>query len=202
MSPTTSELSTAIGDTIASLLGVPAAVADTLADAIAERREDCCRIPTPCWLPQPSGKCVLTIAPGDSAVIALKVSNCDWVPHTYVVSATGHLAGLLSIMPTTLLLHPLEEQVVHVKVAIPAAALPGMTVIGPILVRGCRIHAVKVVVHVAAATVPAKCTPHVSDCPDNVHHWYDHFYCPRPCLPAVREPGRTPNDPATGFTHG
>ena len=21
----------------------------------------------------------------------------------------------------------------------------------------------------------------VEDCPDLVHHWYDHFYCPRPC---------------------
>jgi hypothetical protein len=22
----------------------------------------------------------------------------------------------------------------------------------------------------------------VEDCPDLIHHWYDHFYCPRPCI--------------------
>jgi len=22
----------------------------------------------------------------------------------------------------------------------------------------------------------------IEDCPDLIHHWYDHFYCPRPCL--------------------
>jgi hypothetical protein len=21
----------------------------------------------------------------------------------------------------------------------------------------------------------------VEDCPDLIHHWYDHFYCDRPC---------------------
>jgi hypothetical protein len=21
----------------------------------------------------------------------------------------------------------------------------------------------------------------VDDCPDNIHHWYDHFYCERGC---------------------
>jgi hypothetical protein len=21
----------------------------------------------------------------------------------------------------------------------------------------------------------------VDDCPDNIHHWYDHFYCDRGC---------------------
>ena len=201
MSPSTSDLATALSDALASLLGLPATVAGSLTDALVERRGDCCEIPTPCWLPQPSGKCVLTLAPGDSGIIALKVENCDWVPHTYVISATGHLAGLLAITPTTLLLHPLEVATAFVKVSIPATALPGTTVVGPVLIRGCRIHAVKVVVHVAAASLAVKCAPKVRDCPDNIHHWYDHFYCPRPCLPAVREPGKSPNDPAVGRTH-
>jgi hypothetical protein len=21
----------------------------------------------------------------------------------------------------------------------------------------------------------------IEDCPDLIHHWYDHFYCERPC---------------------
>ena len=202
MSPPTSELTTAVGDAITSLLGLPAAVADTLADALTDRRGDCCTIPTPCWLPQPSGKCVLTLAPGDSGVIALRVENCGWVPRTYVISATGHLAGLLTIVPTTFLLHPLEVATVFVKVTVPAAALPGTMVVGPVLIRGCRIHFVKVVVHVAAVSVPVKCEHTVCDCPDNIHHWYDHFYCPRPCLPSVREPGTNPNDPLIGRANG
>jgi hypothetical protein len=202
MSPITHDLSHAMGDAIEALLGVPATVADTLADAISERRRDCCRIPTPCWLPQPAGKCELTLAPGDSGVIRLTVDNCEWSARTFLVTSTGTLAGMVTIAPTTFLLHPLEEQLVLVKVSVPATAHPGTRVIGPVIVRGCRLHAVKVVVRVAAATVPSECTPHVHDCADNIHHWYDHFYCPRPCLPSPRQPSRGPNDPATGFTHG
>ena len=41
-------------------------------------------------------------------------------------------------------------------------------------------------VHVAG--VPFRFPP-VCDGPDNVLHWYDHFYCPRPCTNTVRQSG-------------
>jgi hypothetical protein len=49
-------------------------------------------------------------------------------------------------------------------------------------VRGCRLYFLRWTVVVASIGADSFYEVDVRDCPDPVHHWYDHFYCPRPCL--------------------
>ncbi len=49
-------------------------------------------------------------------------------------------------------------------------------------VRGCQLHFLRWTVVVASIGADTFYEVDVKDCPDHIHHWYDHFYCPRPCL--------------------
>jgi hypothetical protein len=49
-------------------------------------------------------------------------------------------------------------------------------------VRGCHDHYLRWTVTVSTQRGWSDDDVHVEDCPDYVHHWYDHFYCDRPCV--------------------
>jgi hypothetical protein len=48
-------------------------------------------------------------------------------------------------------------------------------------IHGCVEHAVRWTVRVAGRGGDSCNELDIDDCPDYVHHWYDHFYCARPC---------------------
>jgi hypothetical protein len=93
----------------------------------------------------------------------------------------GRMAGWMAFEPTTLVIDPQEQRTIVVTVKIPDDIEPGQTIRGPILVHGCNDHVVRVEVSVSECAARICCEAFVHDCPDHIHHWYDHFYCPRPC---------------------
>jgi hypothetical protein len=171
----------AVGDAVAALLTLPLKAGARLATAVSGRGAGSCDIPEPCWLPRSAGTCELTVAPGESAPIRVHVLNCDWRRHRYVATAPDRLGGWLSIDPTTLVLDPQDSGTVVVTVRPPNDAGAGARMGGALLVYGCNVHAVRIQVRVAESAHCEPCDVSIEDCPDPIHHWYDHFYCYRPC---------------------
>ncbi len=171
----------AVGDTVAGLFNAPARMAVNFAGALAGLGSPSCRIPPPCWEPRPAGTCSLVVRPGCPATIRVHVTNCDWNRRVILITAAGRLAGWLTLEPTTLVIDAQEQATFLVTVRVPDHVSPGRTLSGPVLVRGCVDHYVRVQVRVDDCAERACCDVVIRDCPDHIHHWYDHFYCPRPC---------------------
>ncbi|MFN8571259.1 MAG: hypothetical protein U0132_04325 [Gemmatimonadaceae bacterium] len=152
-----------------------------------------CEIPPPCWEPQPVGRCCLQVAPGGTATIRVHVSNCGWTRQVIQLTSVGRIAALMSFAPTAYILGPQERANFRVTIHVPANARVAASLTGPLLIRGCRDHFARVEVTVAdCVTGNCNCCDiTVNDCADQVHHWYDHFYCPRPCH-TLREPVNPP----------
>ena len=178
----------AVGTLMSALLAAPMLVAQSLTGLAANSTRAGCDIPPPCWEPRPAGSCQLTVVPGGSAVIRVTVTNCGWQSQVVHITAGGKLAGWLSFEPTTLALAPQETATFRALVHAPANAAHGTMISGPLLVRGCRDHGARVRIAVADCAGPNCCDLVIDDCADHVHHWYDHFYCPRPCNRVDRDP--------------
>lgn len=173
--------SRALTQAVANLLNAPAQMAATLVGSLTNARSGGCTIPPPCWEPRPAGRCALTLPPGCTGTMRVHVSNCDWGRRVVGITALGKLAGWLAFQPTTLVIGPQERATFVVKVHVPDGVEPGETLAGPVLVRGCVDHFVRLEVAVAECAGVTCCDISLDDCPDHIHHWYDHFYCPRPC---------------------
>jgi len=194
----------ALGDAIAALFAIPAQMATSLAAGVSRSvpsaRSGCscggatcarcgpagCEIPPPCWEPRPAGTCRLQLTPGATGTLRIHVSNCDWTRRVVLVTAIGRIAAFLKFDPTTLVVGPQECETFRITVRVPDGVKPGECFSGPVLVRGCVDHYIRLEVTVADCAGCTCCDVTVSDCADNIHHWYDHFYCARPC----RNPGR------------
>jgi hypothetical protein len=182
MKGTAADTSTrALGDAIAILLNVPAQMAAALAGAATTRAAPGCEIPPPCWEPRPAGTCQIMLPPGGTATLRVHVTNCDWTRRVVGITAVGKIAAWLKFEPTHWIVDPHERQTFVVTVRVPDAVKAGQSLSGPLLVRGCNDHFVRLEATVADCAAGACCDVHVKDCPDHIHHWYDHFYCPRPC---------------------
>jgi len=192
MNTTGSPGTRALTDAVTALFDAPARAAAALAGTLTQRFSPGCEIPPPCWEPRPAGACCLTLAPGSVAQIRVHVSNCGWDRHLVGITALGKIAGWMKFEPTAMILGPLERAPFLVTIKVPDNIKPGLALAGPILIRGCVDHFVRVDITVADCAVAACCDIMIHDCPDHIHHWYDHFYCPRPC----RNPN--PRDPKYG----
>jgi hypothetical protein len=98
-----------------------------------------------------------------------------------MITALGKIAAWLKFEPTTIVVDPQGTETYLVTVRVPAGIKPGQSISGHILVRGCDDHFVRLNITVAECAGTACCDIQIEDCPDHIHHWYDHFYCPRPC---------------------
>ncbi len=186
--PTGSSSSSALGGAIAGLLDAPTQLAAAFAGALSQRSSGCCNVPPPCWEPRPAGTCCLELSPGSSATIRVHVSNCGWTKQLISITALGKMAGWMTFSPTTLILDPIERATILVTVQAPNTLKVGERFSGPIIVRGCLDHFARVDITITECPGAKCCDVVVDDCQDQVHHWYDHFYCPRPCQ-SVRVPG-------------
>lgn len=150
-----------------------------------------CEIPPPCWEPQPVGNCALQVTPGGTATIRVHVSNCGWTRQVVALTALGRIAGLMTISPTARIVAPQERGDFRVTIHVPDKARAGASASGPLIIRGCRNHFARIEITVVDCVTSGSncCDIRVNDCADNVHHWYDHFYCPRPCN-SVRMPDK------------
>ena len=194
-------------DLFESLLGqaVPTFDPRSLGSALGQGtgcspRGGSCTIPPPCWMPQPLGECVSHVTQCNTACIRIVVTNCDRTRRTVTAQATGKSAQKVTISPPSLDLGPMERDTITACVAIPDDAKNGDRIESLLWVRGCKEYFLRWTVSVGTVGMDSCHEIEVCDCPDLVHHWYDHFYCVRPC-----PGGRTgPNDPtgAGSVTHG
>jgi hypothetical protein len=139
-----------------------------------------CEIPPPCWMPRELGVVRSRVCAGGTATLRVRVTNCSASPRKVAVDARPDSAGL-TIDPSSLELGPLERGVALASLAIPAKAGVGEEREALIWVRGCRDHVLRWTVRVASRAGDCCHEIDVEDCPDLVHHWYDHFYCEHPC---------------------
>lgn len=139
-----------------------------------------CDIPPPCWMPRELGEVRSRVCAGGTVTLRVRVTNCDASPRKIAFEAQPASAGV-TIDPPALALDPLERRVVVASLAIPATAGIGEEREALVWVRGCRDHVVRWTVRVASRAGDCCHEIDVEDCPDLVHHWYDHFYCDRPC---------------------
>jgi hypothetical protein len=138
-----------------------------------------CEIPPPCWAPQPIGDVTARACPGNKAVLRLHVANCGATAREITVDATDKA---VKVEPTTATIGPMEEATVVLSLDVPASAPEGDKQKAVVWVHGCYLHFLRWTVEVTCKGGSCCTDVSVEDCPDLVHHWYDHFYCDRPCF--------------------
>lgn len=157
-------------------------------------RSGCCTIPPPCWMPQPLGECTSHVSKCKTACIRFRITNCDRVQRDIRVDAPGSNAAKVTLSPPSLSLGPMERGTVTACVAIPDDAKDGDQTEILLWVHGCKEYYFRWTVSVGTLGTDSCHEIEVCDCPDYLHHWYDHFYCPRPC-PRDRTQGINPYQP-------
>lgn len=144
-------------------------------DSMRDRRAGCCcEIPPPCWYPRPAGKVRSHVCCGGRATLCIRVTNCGVRPATIKLEASGP-AGV-EIEPATLELGPMERGTATAKLE-----LTGREADRLIWVRGCYDHYIRWTLCETKRGGDACHEIEIEDCPEYIHHWYDHFYCERPC---------------------
>ena len=147
---------------------------------MASATDGCCKIPPPCWMPQEIGEVVSHVCPGGTAVVRLRITNCGATGRDIMLEAKGETPEV-KITPENLPLGPMERRYITASLAIPAHIIAGHEFEVLLWVHGCRDHYLRWIVKVAARGADCCHEVDVEDCPDPIHHWYDHFYCERPC---------------------
>lgn len=142
----------------------------------------CCDIPAPCWMPKNLGAVTSHVCPGATAVVRIRITNCDIHAHTYHFSTRGEGATQITLTPSSMTIPPLEKGVVTAQFTIPADDTECQDSESLILILGCNAYYLRWVI--AHAKQGGDCCHEIDieDCPDYVHHWYDHFYCYRSCF--------------------
>lgn len=138
-----------------------------------------CEIPPPCWEPQPIGDVTTRVCPGNKAVLRLHIENCGSSGRTIAVEATDKK---IDVQPASAAVGPFGEETVVLSIDVPANATEGEKQKTLVWVRGCYVHYLHWTVEVTCKSASCCSDVEVKDCPDLVHHWYDHFYCERPCF--------------------
>jgi hypothetical protein len=139
----------------------------------------CCEIPPPCWMPRELCRVVSHGCAGAKAQLRLRITNGGLGTRTITVEATGASAGMVTIDSPSLVLGTFEQGTVTASVTIPDQGASAVDVL--LWVHGCKDYVVRWCIDVSDGGCSSLHEVDVEDCPDYIHHWYDHFYCARPC---------------------
>jgi hypothetical protein len=139
-----------------------------------------CVVPPPCWMPRSLGECVSYVTNCNTATLRVVVTNCDRVARTIGVRIDGAEGVTVSPEPTTI--NPMNRATFEVSMRIPENTDSGKQFESLVWVDGCNQHYLRWTVVTGPAAFDSCYQIAVNDCPDYRHHWYDHFYCARPCL--------------------
>jgi hypothetical protein len=143
-------------------------------ESVRVRRTACaCEIPPPCWYPRHAGDVHSHVCAGGRAVLRVRVENCGPRPST--VTVEGGDKAAFEVENGTLELGPMERQTAVVKLDVSGEQDE------IVWVRGCYDHFIRWTVSETRRGGDACHELDVKDCPDYLHHWYDHFYCMHPC---------------------
>ncbi|HXJ03437.1 MAG TPA: hypothetical protein VNH44_19610 [Micropepsaceae bacterium] len=138
----------------------------------------CCEIPEPCWMPKALGEIKCQLTAGSTGQVKLIVTNNDFRAHTAVAQSAGKDAGLVQFTPSQIALGPKERTTIVAQCTAPQEAGTYEMVVW---VSVCSDHYLRWTVEVGNTQNACCYEVTVDDTPDYVVHWYDHFYCPRPC---------------------
>jgi hypothetical protein len=138
-----------------------------------------CEIPPPCWAPHPVGDVKTCACPGNKAVLRLHITNCGESGRTITVDTTNKA---IDVQPASVTIGPFEEETIVLSLDVPATATEGEKQKAVVWVHGCYLHYLHWTVEVTCKSADCCTDVDVEDCPDLIHHWYDHFYCDRPCF--------------------
>lgn len=141
-----------------------------------------CSIPQPCWMPKALGEIVSHVCPGGTATVRIRVTNCSMAREEVRVRVASND---VKADPPVLHLQPMERGTSVLSVTMPAGAHAGTEREFLVWVSGCLNHYLRWTVRVVNRGADCCHEVEVEDCQDNVHHWYDHFYCQRPCHPRL-----------------
>lgn len=159
----------------------PPAIGDVLTALQKAAPKPVCHVPPPCWMPLPLGECVSVVNACGKACIRLVITNCDRLARTVNVRAEGFQG--IKVTPPSVTLGPMDRATVEVCLTVPEETESGKKFESMIWVDGCRDHFLRWTVSVGSAAFDSCHEVPVNDCQDYRHHWYDHFYCARTCLP-------------------
>jgi hypothetical protein len=149
-----------------------------------------CEIPPPCWMPRAAGEVTSFVCGGATASVQIQVSNCGAVARTFTFDATtGGQGPATTFNPPQLTLGPMQRGTVSASVSMPANAADARADV-VLWIRGCNVHFVRWCIRTTSRGGTCCHEVEIEDCPDYVHHWYDHFYCQRPCLADQANAGR------------
>lgn len=138
-----------------------------------------CDIPDPCWMPERLPAVRSNVCAGATARVRIRVTNCGLDRRQVILVAQGTGAAAVQIEPKLLSLAPFESGEFTASVTVPGQGGDGVDV--RLWVRGCKDHVVPWTVSVSDSGCSCLHEIALDDCPDLVHHWYDHFYCQSPC---------------------
>ncbi|WP_299508031.1 hypothetical protein [uncultured Roseobacter sp.] len=187
-----------MSDVMARQMDLTGDIIDGLADTAqrflssltAGQSSNCCDIPEPCWMPKDLGEYHCKLCAGSTGIMEIRITNTDFRPRNFTLAAAGPDAGRITLSPNSFTLGPKERRTVRAEFdtrlddTVHCADFEAL-----IWVVGCNSHYLRWTVEVGKAERP--CCHHVEvfDQPDYEHHWYDHFYCVRPCYGKSTRPG-------------
>jgi hypothetical protein len=179
----------ASADVSTSLLNLLSGVPGTLGGAVSWAANaipggNCgpCHIPPPCWMPRMLHQVVSYGVAGDEASLTFTITNESMATRSIKIFTTTPMVGL-SLTSTVVSLAAMARTEVTITYTIPAGttANPGTEIL--LWIQGCRLHFQRWIVKLGTISADTDKEVCVKDGPENLHHWYDHFYCPHPCLP-------------------
>jgi hypothetical protein len=148
-----------------------------------------CDIPSPCWMPRELCEVISYGKAGNVASITFVITNHSMTDRVLTISTTTPLAGL-AFNATHLSLGPMQRGSVEVTYTIPTTLTSGPGTEILLWIQGCRLYFLRWTVKLGPVSGDTNYEVCVNDQADYLHHWYDHFYCQRPCLPDQRAVGR------------
>ncbi|MFA3919973.1 hypothetical protein [Ruegeria hyattellae] len=167
------------GEIVDSLAGTAQRFLSSLTQG---QSRNCCERPEPCWMPKDLGEYHCDLCPGSTGIIEIRVTNTDFRPRNFTAVAAGPDAGRVKLSPNSFTLGPKERRTIRAEFdtklddTVHCAEFEAL-----IWIVGCHSHYLRWTVDVGKTA--RACCHHVEvfDQPDYEHHWYDHFYCVRPC---------------------
>ena len=139
-----------------------------------------CEIPTPCWMPERLPKVSSHACPGATVKVRVTVTNCGIETRQIILVAVGTGSGGVTIEPATVTVGPFASGKLTASLSVPEESKADELDL-QLWVRGCRDHVLPWAVGVSERGCSCTHEVDVEDCPDLVHHWYDHFYCEHGC---------------------
>lgn len=178
------------------LFNVASGVADSAFGALGAvgkikmpaRSSSCCDIPEPCWMPVSDGTVACKLRSGATGQLWLTVTNENFVKQEYTAIAAGADAGLVVLSPQAFNLGPKERAIVSATFTVPLNPKEQYDLL--IWVAGCQKHYVRWEIDTSCNNGHCCHDVSVHDKPNYVVHWYDHFYCQRPCFHSTTRPTR------------